>query len=79
MIKLQHGEYRHNSATQILLTKVLIRLPLDQSFVSKNFVQLAFVVGTQRTKRYTNCCLVVKALDFQSRGPVSKTTEWLQG
>ena len=24
-------------------------------------------------------CLVVKALDSQSRGPVFKTTEWLQG
>ena len=23
--------------------------------------------------------LVVKALDYQSRGPVLKTTEWLQG
>ena len=45
----------------------------------ENSVELVFVVGTQSANRYTNCYLVVKALDFQSRGPMSKTTGWLQG
>ena len=35
------------------------------------------VVVTKTT--FWSHCLVVKALDFQSRGPVFKTTGWLHG
>ena len=72
------GHYKHEivnlrfvkvigTGTDILKSNLLVFLIPHMS--------LALNISKEKTKTY----LVIKALDSQSRGPVFKTTRWLQG
>ena len=72
------GQYKHEivnlrfvkvvgTGTDILKSNLLVFLI--------PYMSLALNISKEKTKTY----LVIKALDSQSRGPVFKTTRWLQG